>query len=75
MDRAVSLSTDASTKSSSSRVSTGPDPTWVLESRVGQPADESWPVDRWPPDWWSADRWPTDWWLIDWWSADGWSND
>jgi len=45
MDRTVSLSTDASAESSGGRVSTRPNPTWVLESRVGQSADESWSAD------------------------------
>jgi len=47
MDRAVSLSTDASAESSCYRVSTGTNPTWVSESRIGQPVDESWLVDWW----------------------------
>ena len=48
MDRAVSLSTDASAESSVHRVSTRTNPTWVSESRVGQSADESWSADRAP---------------------------
>ena len=51
MDGTVSLSTDASAESSGPRVSTRPNPTWVSESRVGQPANESWSV-----DWWSDDQ-------------------
>jgi len=52
-------------ESSGYRVSAGPNPTWVPESRVGQPADEFWPADWWPANWWSTDRWSVDWWSND----------
>jgi len=47
MDGVVSLSIDASAESSGSRVSTRPNSTWVSESRVGQPTDESRSADWW----------------------------
>ena len=42
MDRAVCLSTSASPESSGYGIPAGTSATWISESRVDQPADESW---------------------------------
>ena len=41
MDGVVRLSADASAESSGNGISAGTDATWISESRVDQPTDES----------------------------------
>jgi len=47
MDMTVCLSTDASAESSGYGISTGTNAAWISESRIDQPADESWSASWW----------------------------